>query len=124
MAHTVFARSWKTLRRTYTRLLTVKLRGRATAPDWSRGCTLSSRTRGDTTDSHGPLQRLLGAAEATRLLTWKADIYVASVLEGMHRGANHFVRGKSRAVYHNRVAEWHMRCAQPLTHILTGDDLR
>jgi hypothetical protein len=41
--------------------LTVKLRGRAQASDWSRGCTLSSRTRGDTTALHGPLQRLLGA---------------------------------------------------------------
>src|SRR5579863_9992671 len=41
--------------------LTVKLRGRALAPDWSRGCTLSSRTRGDTTVLHGPLQRLLAA---------------------------------------------------------------
>src|SRR6516165_1370352 len=40
-------------------LLTVKLRGRPEAPDWSRGCTLSPRTRGDTTDAHGPLQRLL-----------------------------------------------------------------
>src|SRR5262249_57394453 len=39
--------------------LTVKLRGRPEAPDWSRGCKLSSRTRGDTTDVHGPLQRLL-----------------------------------------------------------------
>src|SRR6267143_723356 len=39
--------------------LTVKLRGRTEAPDWSRGCTLSSRTRGDTTESHGPLQRWL-----------------------------------------------------------------
>jgi hypothetical protein len=29
------------------------------APDWSRGRTLSSRARGDTTDSHSPLQRLL-----------------------------------------------------------------
>jgi hypothetical protein len=38
------------------RRLTVKLR----APDWSRGCTISSRARGDTTDFHGPLQRLLG----------------------------------------------------------------
>jgi hypothetical protein len=41
------------------RTLTVKLRGRTEAPDQSRGCTLSSRTRGDTTDFHGPLQRLL-----------------------------------------------------------------
>jgi hypothetical protein len=39
--------------------LTVKLRGRTQAPDWSRGRTLSSSARGDTTDSHGPLQRLL-----------------------------------------------------------------
>jgi hypothetical protein len=39
--------------------LTVKLRGRAPRPDGSRGCTLSYRTRGDTTESHGPLQRLL-----------------------------------------------------------------
>jgi hypothetical protein len=44
------------------RHLTVKLRGRAEAPDQSRGCTLFSRTRGDTTESHGPLQRLLGIA--------------------------------------------------------------
>ena len=47
--------------------LTVKLRGRAQAPDWSRGCRLSPRTRADTTDVHGPLQRLLDGA----LLTWR-----------------------------------------------------
>jgi len=37
------------------------------APDWSRGCTLSSSTRGDTTELHRPLQRLLEDAfiEAT-----------------------------------------------------------
>jgi len=29
--------------------LTVKLRGRIEAPAWSHGCTLSSRSRGDTT---------------------------------------------------------------------------
>jgi len=46
----------------WMRALTVKLRGRPGAPDWSRGCTLSSRTRGDTTDVHGPLQRLLEVA--------------------------------------------------------------
>jgi hypothetical protein len=40
--------------------LTVKLRGRTEAPNWSRGCTLPSCTRGDTSDVHGPLQRLLG----------------------------------------------------------------
>jgi hypothetical protein len=40
--------------------LEVKLRGRPEAPNWSRGCTLSSRARGDTTDYHGPLQRSLG----------------------------------------------------------------
>jgi hypothetical protein len=28
-------------------------------PNQSRGCTLSSRTRGDTTEPHRPLQRLL-----------------------------------------------------------------
>jgi len=49
------------------RRLTVKLRGRAQAPDWSRGCTLSPRTRGDTTDSHGPLQRLLGGERTNEL---------------------------------------------------------
>jgi len=43
----------------FVKRLTVKLRGRPEAPNWSRGCILSSRTRGDTTDSHGPLQRLL-----------------------------------------------------------------
>ena len=41
--------------------LTVKLRGRAEAPDQSRGCTLSPSTRGDTPDFHGPLQRWLDA---------------------------------------------------------------
>jgi hypothetical protein len=40
--------------------LTVKLRGRTQAPDQSRGRTISSRARGDTTVHHGPLQRLLG----------------------------------------------------------------
>jgi len=40
----------------------VKLRGRVEAADQNRGCTLSSSTRGDTTESHGPLQRLLGDA--------------------------------------------------------------
>jgi len=40
--------------------LTVKLRGRALAPDWSRGRTISPRARGDTTALHGHLQRLLG----------------------------------------------------------------
>ena len=39
--------------------LTVKLRGRLMPPDWSRGCTLSSSTRGGTTEHHGTLQRLL-----------------------------------------------------------------
>jgi hypothetical protein len=39
----------------------VKLRGRPEAPDWSRGRTISSRARGDTTALHGSLQRLLGA---------------------------------------------------------------
>ena len=39
--------------------LTVKLRGRASAFDWSPGCTISYRTRGDNSDCHGTLQRLL-----------------------------------------------------------------
>src|SRR5215831_2891808 len=42
--------------------LTVKSRGRPEVPNWSRGCTLFSRTRGDTTDVHGPLQRLSDGA--------------------------------------------------------------
>src|SRR5580700_1937485 len=46
--------------------LTVKLRGRTEVPDQSRGRTISSRARGDTTDSHGPLQRLLDAVEFPR----------------------------------------------------------
>jgi hypothetical protein len=40
-------------------LLTVKLRGREKEPGQSRGRTLSSRARGDTTEPHGTLQRLL-----------------------------------------------------------------
>jgi len=39
--------------------LTVKLSGRARAPDWSRGCKLSFCTSGDTSEPHGPLERLL-----------------------------------------------------------------
>jgi hypothetical protein len=42
----------------------VKLRGRVGEPGQSRRCTLSSRTRGDTPDSHGPLQRLLDVRAA------------------------------------------------------------
>lgn len=34
--------------------VTVKLRGRAMAPDWSRARMLYSRARGDTTALHGP----------------------------------------------------------------------
>jgi hypothetical protein len=45
----------------YLSNLTVKLRGRAQAPDWSRGRTVTTRARGETTVLHGPLQRLLGA---------------------------------------------------------------
>src|SRR4029077_8828414 len=40
-------------------LLTVKMTGRTKAPDWRRGCKLSSGTRGDATGPHGTLQRLL-----------------------------------------------------------------
>ena len=46
--------------------LEVKLRGRPEAPNWNRGCTLSSSTRGDTKAHHGPLQRLLGGMPARR----------------------------------------------------------
>ena len=41
------------------RCITVKLRGWPQPPDWSRGRTISSRARGDTTERHGTLQRLL-----------------------------------------------------------------
>jgi len=34
-------------------------------PDWSRGRTLSSSARGDTTEHHGTLQRLLGVGPST-----------------------------------------------------------
>src|SRR5205807_142023 len=34
------------------------------APDQSRGRTMSSRAHGDTTELHGPLQRLLDVAQA------------------------------------------------------------
>src|SRR6184192_3402768 len=44
--------------------LTVKLSGRTQAPDQSRGRTMSSRAHGDTTELHGPLQRLLDVAQA------------------------------------------------------------
>src|SRR5712671_604449 len=45
--------------------LTVKLSGRAEAPDGRRGRTLSSRARGAQPPTHhGPLQRLLGGASA------------------------------------------------------------
>jgi len=47
----------------------VKLSGRTQAPDWSRGCTLSFSTQGDTTDFHGPLQRLL-EARSTPQTSW------------------------------------------------------
>src|SRR6267143_1960293 len=39
--------------------LTPRLSGRPETPDWSRGCRLSSRTRGDTTELHGPLQAVV-----------------------------------------------------------------
>jgi hypothetical protein len=48
--------------------LTVKLRGRAQAPDWSRRCTISSSTGGDTTEHHGPLQRLLDVIACCALM--------------------------------------------------------
>jgi hypothetical protein len=48
--------------------LTVKLRGRAQAPDRSRERMLSSSAHGDATALHGPLQRLLGAVVLTYVL--------------------------------------------------------
>jgi hypothetical protein len=45
-------------------LLTPRLSGRPEAPDWSRGCRLSSRTRGDTTELHGPLQAVVRGTAA------------------------------------------------------------
>src|ERR1700733_298226 len=53
--------------------LTVKLRGRTQAPNWSRGRTISSRARGDTTDSHGPLQRLLEPIHLLSVTTYPAS---------------------------------------------------
>ena len=51
--------------------LTVKLSGRTQAPDWNRGCTLSFSTHGDTTDFHGPLQRLLEVTpQVTTVRVW------------------------------------------------------
>ena len=43
----------------WLRALTVKLRGRPEASDQSRGRKLSSGARGDPSEYHGPLQRLL-----------------------------------------------------------------
>src|ERR1700687_136572 len=49
--------------------LTVKLRGRAEAPDKRRGRTLSPGARGaKQTTPHGPLQRLLGVARG--IIAW------------------------------------------------------
>src|SRR6201998_3633039 len=53
---------------TFAGCLTVKLRGRAEAPNRSRGRTLSSGARGDATHGHGPLQRLLGGSLGTDFL--------------------------------------------------------
>jgi hypothetical protein len=56
-----------------------ELRGRARAPDQSRARTLSFSARGDTTDSHGPLQRLLGAGDpAGAALYSKAELTAIS----------------------------------------------
>jgi hypothetical protein len=50
----------------------VKLRGRAQAPDQSRGCTLSSRTRGDTTAPHGPPPMMLELTPPPECFTYAA----------------------------------------------------
>ena len=47
----------------WIRHLTVKLRGRVPGPNGSRGRTMPSRARGDTTGSHGTLERLLAGME-------------------------------------------------------------
>ena len=56
----------------------MKLSGRAEALDWSRGCILSSSSRGDTTEFHGPLQRWLGGSGVINLNngTWWAEFSV------------------------------------------------
>ena len=56
--------SWPECSRAQPCTLTVKLSGRTQAPDQSRGRTMSSRAHGDTTELHGPLQRLLDVAQA------------------------------------------------------------
>src|SRR5882762_9616156 len=57
--------------------LTVKLRGRALAFDWSRGCTLASSTCSDTTELHGPLQRLLDSrCASTKVSAQRSSILV------------------------------------------------
>ena len=84
--------------------LTVKLRGRPEAPDWSRGCILFSRTRGDTTDVHGPLQRLLdGRAEAAVSLLqhprnsgFKAQLHDGIILEAILQKRYPFREAKLR----------------------------
>jgi hypothetical protein len=68
--------------------LTVKLRGRAEAPDQSRGCTLFSRTRGGTTESHGPLQRLLGVGTTGKvILACEGAVWLKSLLPPSSAGA-------------------------------------
>src|SRR4029077_4586035 len=63
--------------------LTVKLRGRAQAPKQSRGCTMSSRTRGDTTESHGPLQRWLEPQPSKESVR---SVCTGVVTDVVHRG--------------------------------------
>ena len=67
----------------YRGSLTVKLRGRPEAPNWSRGCTLSSRTCGDATDSHGPLRRLLDGALVTTVATPMATPVISTMISKM-----------------------------------------
>jgi len=62
--------------------LTQKLRGRVPAPDQSRGRTLSFSARGDTIDSHGPLQRLLDATYG--YLRIGVDQYINALISGYY----------------------------------------
>src|ERR1700688_195505 len=58
------SRAWaKEPRVPFKERLTVKSRGRPEAPDQSGGRNLLSRASGDTTEPHGPLQRLLGGVQ-------------------------------------------------------------
>jgi len=60
------------------RHLTVKLRGRAPAPSWSRGCMLSLGARGESSGYHWPLERLLGCISVSALITASQKVAASS----------------------------------------------